>query len=112
MADGCRAYPPPLSNQYAQQPVAARQWPDRRPLLGREAARDEVVDPPGAVGQPERGVACSEHLAGEIDNALEHAVQRALGGKSGQRVTQRDERLGEARGRSTPPGRVSWIGTG
>ena len=54
--------------------------PDLLALLGRDAARDEPLDPPARVDDPQGGVPGVDELANAVDDHLEDAIEVELAG--------------------------------
>ena len=66
---------PALADDQPKQPVPRRRRTDQRPLLGRDADRDEPLDPAELVDDPEGGVAGVDEGAHAFDDELEHGVE-------------------------------------
>ena len=71
-----------LADQGSEQSVADGWVAERRSLLGRDPDRDEVLDRPAVRRQDaERSVACAREVHRELDDPLEHRVERELRGE-------------------------------
>ena len=83
-----------LLDEQAQDPLAAREVADQRPLLVVEAGGDELDQEVAAADHAQRGVLRAGELARRLDDAGEDAALVEVGGDRDDRVEQR---LGGAR---------------
>ena len=69
-----------LADHQAQDAVPPRQWPDQRPLLVADTVGGEALEH-AAVGRQHADcrVVRTDHLGRDLDDALQHPVQRQLG---------------------------------
>ncbi len=89
-----------LADDQAEQPAAARQGADPRPVGLRDPARDEAIDGPEAIGDAERGVLGSDQVADTIDDQLEDRLQLQDGRDLAGRIDERLELADRQRCRS------------
>ena len=78
-----------LAQHQREEPVLARQRPDRGPLLGADALDDELRERPLVVGDAERGVTGVEELRGGSYDHLEHLVHGQVAGDGEHRRADR-----------------------
>ena len=86
----------------AEQSVRAGQRTHRRDQLVVHSGDEEPPEPARAVGDAERGVARTGELAGSVDQALEHLVDRSLRGHRQDRVADGLQRRAESLLRHRP----------
>ena len=71
-----------FAGEGSEQAVAGGRVPERRSFLGRDPDGDEVLDRPAVRRQhAERSVPCAREVHGELDDPLEHRVERELRGE-------------------------------
>ena len=80
----------------AEEAATRRRRPHEAPLLGRNAAGDEAVDPRLGGVDGERSVPGIGELAGAVDDLLQHEVEVELARDVERRLVQREE-LGVSR---------------
>src|SRR5215212_6885249 len=90
----------------AEQPVRTWERPHRRDELVAHARGKELTEPAVAVGQPQRGVAGRRELARTVHEALQHLLDRELGGH-GQHGVADGLECGAERGHA--PAQTRWL---
>jgi len=107
-ADVVEPLRPRLVQHHAQHAVLARQGTDRLPLLVAHPVDDELRERALVVGHAQRRVLRVEQLPRRADDALQHLLDREMGGDGEHRAGQRVQRLaghlgGPGHGRTLPP---------